>query len=142
MDELLQGLPARALLAVEEVAAHCRVNQSSVYRWIEERKLHAIKIGGTLRIPRMALQEALSPRAKPVRAHYKYTDEDLLRVLKELARQLGRVPGWRDLGRAKAGPSAWCYFHRWGSWCRALAAAGLTPTRLTTSEARPLTGRP
>jgi len=41
---------------VSEISALFKVSKQAVYSWIAEGKLKAIKVGGTVRIPKSALE--------------------------------------------------------------------------------------
>ncbi len=56
---------------------------------------------------------------------YKYTDQELIKKLKETARKLGRTPKRREVRN----PGSWVYSKRFGSWNKALKTAGLTPLK-------------
>jgi excisionase family DNA binding protein len=45
------------LLTLEEVAKLFRVHRRTVYKWVRERKLRALHIGWTWRVPREAIDE-------------------------------------------------------------------------------------
>lgn len=47
-------------MTVKEVAVMCRVTTTSVYRWIEQGELRALRIGGVYRVPAAALRELLA----------------------------------------------------------------------------------
>lgn len=49
-------LPNKANLRPSEVARYFDVTRKTVYKWIREGKMEAIKIGGVLRIPREAVK--------------------------------------------------------------------------------------
>lgn len=51
----LCGLPDTPFLRVDEVAAYFRVSRSTVYGWIQAGQLPAVRIGGTVRLPRAAV---------------------------------------------------------------------------------------
>jgi hypothetical protein len=58
----------------------------------------------------------------------KYSDEYLIKHLKDLAKKLGRTPFGKDID--KAGKiKYWIYYKRYGSLLKAQKAAGLVPTR-------------
>lgn len=46
---------------VKEVAEHFRVSRQSVYDWINDGRLKAIKIGERIRIPQSSLDEFIRP---------------------------------------------------------------------------------
>ena len=51
-------LPKRELLRPDEVAAYFSVSVKTIYRWIEEGKLQAVKVAGRLtRIERAAISK-------------------------------------------------------------------------------------
>ncbi len=58
-----------------------------------------------------------------------YTNKFLLRVLRDLADELGRTPTYRELLNRRGLPSPSIYHKRFGSWNKALEAAGLEPKR-------------
>jgi excisionase family DNA binding protein len=45
-------LPAKALLRPDEVARFWSVSTKTIYRWIDMGILDAVKMGGTIRVPR------------------------------------------------------------------------------------------
>jgi len=51
---------------------------------------------------------------------YKYTDQELIKNLKDTARRLGRTPKRREIKN----PGSWVYIKRFGSWNKAFKAAG------------------
>ncbi len=59
VQEMIQGLPDRSFFWPVDVARVLGVSRSTVYRWIEEGKLIAIKIGGKYKVPRRSLIEFL-----------------------------------------------------------------------------------
>lgn len=58
-----------------------------------------------------------------------YSDEELLGALCEYVDEHGEVPRVADINDADGYPSQSPYFARWGSWARALEAAGLEPRK-------------
>lgn len=46
---------------VKEIAEHFQVSRQSVYDWINDGKLKAIRVGERIRIPRSALDEFIRP---------------------------------------------------------------------------------
>lgn len=54
-------------------------------------------------------------------ARYKYTKNDLINNLRQLKKKLGRTPVERDLTK----PSIYPYFKQFGTWNRAIKAAGM-----------------
>ncbi|RLF43066.1 MAG: hypothetical protein DRN18_01045 [Thermoplasmata archaeon] len=56
-----------------------------------------------------------------------YTDEHLLDILRKEAKKLGKAPSSIHFARSTVLPSPSCYIYRWGSWNKALKAAGLKP---------------
>jgi len=58
-----------------------------------------------------------------------YTDEQLLQALRDLAAKLGRTPTGREMQARRDLPSPRTCQIRFGSWNRALEAAGLEPKR-------------
>lgn len=55
----------------------------------------------------------------------RYTDQELLEILKELTGKLGHVPTARELEIRTDMPSSLTYSRRFGSWRKALEVAGL-----------------
>lgn len=49
------------LLTAKEVATRVNVNIATVYRWVEEGDLPAIKIGGTIRFNPKAIDQIINP---------------------------------------------------------------------------------
>lgn len=45
--------------SVKEISARYNVNSSTVYAWIRQGKLKAIKLGGVVRVPQSALDKFL-----------------------------------------------------------------------------------
>ncbi|MFQ6009652.1 MAG: homing endonuclease associated repeat-containing protein [Candidatus Aenigmatarchaeota archaeon] len=56
-----------------------------------------------------------------------YTDKELLSLLKNKAEELGRTPTVREVNTDKSMPGASTYSDRFGSWNKAVKAAGLEP---------------
>jgi excisionase family DNA binding protein len=50
-------LPTREWLRVDEVAEYWSVSVRTVYAWVKSGKLSAVRIGGSIRIPRAAALE-------------------------------------------------------------------------------------
>lgn len=46
---------------VEEIAKRLRVTRQAIYNWIDEGRLHAVKVGRALRIPESAVNAFLKP---------------------------------------------------------------------------------
>ncbi len=71
--------------------------------------------------------------------------EKLILYLKELGEELGRTPDERDLRECKEGPTHRVYVYHFGSWKRALVAAGFPATPIgwyghrDVRESRPVT---
>lgn len=63
------------------------------------------------------------------RGRRRYTDDDLLKLLKEAAERLGRAPKSSEAAGIKGLPSPLTYQKRFGSWKESLHKAGLTSTR-------------
>jgi hypothetical protein len=57
----------------------------------------------------------------------RYSDEQLLSILRTLAAALGRSPSVSDMHARRDLPAPRTYTYRFGSWNAALAAAGLEP---------------
>ena len=57
-----------------------------------------------------------------------YSKPELIALLRGLARKLGRAPTRKELTTSRAMPGLTTYLRRWGSWRRAVEAAGLTET--------------
>ena len=62
-------------------------------------------------------------------SRYPNTDDELLEMLKAKAEQLGRTPTARDIYDNDDMPYPATYHRRFGSWNKALKAAGLSPNR-------------
>lgn len=71
-----------------------------------------------------------------IRFIQKYTDEELLEILRAKAKELGRRPSRRDMIR----PDPTIYHERFGGWTKALHMAGLVvnePSALASGERAP-----
>jgi excisionase family DNA binding protein len=55
------GLMSEQYYTVKEVAEHFKVSRQSVYDWISEGRLRAVKVGNRTRIPESALDEFVRP---------------------------------------------------------------------------------
>ena len=53
-------LPDYDLLTAQEVADHCEVHVATVWRWVHEGKIRAIRAGGRMRIPRDEVEKMVS----------------------------------------------------------------------------------
>ncbi len=53
----MANLPEKEMLRVDEVATYFNVSRSTIYLWIDHGVLEAIKIQGTIRIPRQAVDD-------------------------------------------------------------------------------------
>jgi putative molybdopterin biosynthesis protein len=49
------------MYTVQEIAKHFRISRQSVYDWIKDGKLRAIRIGERVRVPESALREFVRP---------------------------------------------------------------------------------
>lgn len=58
-----------ALLTPEEVADYLRVNRFTIYRWVSEKKLPAIKVGNQLRFRRSLLERWLKQNSSTNSPH-------------------------------------------------------------------------
>jgi excisionase family DNA binding protein len=54
-------LPDKSLYRPDEVAEYYRVHKKTIWKWISEGKLVAIRINKTLRIPRESLKDLEKP---------------------------------------------------------------------------------
>jgi hypothetical protein len=70
---------------------------------------------------------ALAELGLEVRTSRRYESEELLEVVRELARKLGHTPSIADLQARKDLPSPYTIRDRFGRWSEALRQAGLTP---------------
>jgi excisionase family DNA binding protein len=50
-----------ALHKVKEVSAHFKVTNRSVYQWIRDGKLDAVRVSGRLRVPDEAVLKMMKP---------------------------------------------------------------------------------
>lgn len=55
------------------------------------------------------------------------SNDELIRLMQQLAAELGKTPGLKALRASPYAPSPMTYARRWGSLTAAQAAAGLTP---------------
>jgi excisionase family DNA binding protein len=51
------------LLKISEVAEHLRVSERTVYRWLRDRQLTAVRIGGVTRVRRQDLEAFIERHA-------------------------------------------------------------------------------
>jgi excisionase family DNA binding protein len=58
----MMTLPKKDLLRPAEVAAYFSLSTKTIYGWIDQGKLEAVKIGGTIRITREAVEGLLTPK--------------------------------------------------------------------------------
>lgn len=61
----------------------------------------------------------------------KYTDEELITLIRKLAREIGQIPTIRSINSADGYPKATVFTKRFGSWNNALLKAGLEPRHST-----------
>jgi len=61
------------LLTAEEVAAYLRVSRATVWRWCQEKRLPAFKIGREWRIHQGALDRLIRERTGPCEAERRQT---------------------------------------------------------------------
>lgn len=57
--ELSDGLPRKALLRPDEVAAFLSVSERTIYRWHQQRLIEGIRVKKSLRIPRESIVKLL-----------------------------------------------------------------------------------
>lgn len=57
----MSELPNKALLRPDEVAVYFSVKIRTIYGWINDGKIEAVKVGGTIRITRQAVLDAQQP---------------------------------------------------------------------------------
>jgi len=57
----LENLPERPYYKPQQIAVFYNVHVRTVYGWISEGKLEAVKVGGSMRIPRQAVKEFARP---------------------------------------------------------------------------------
>jgi excisionase family DNA binding protein len=58
-NEKIIGEPAKGLLTRTGIAALCNVSPRTIDRWVDERRIPAIKIGRTIRFRWPAVETAL-----------------------------------------------------------------------------------
>jgi hypothetical protein len=58
-----------------------------------------------------------------------YSEEQLITHIKDLGKELDRVPSMKDMRSANNRPTVATYQYRFGSWNMALTKAGLTPRK-------------
>lgn len=63
-----------------------------------------------------------------------YTDKELIRLLRQKAKKLGRTPTYTEMEKDKKIPSVSCYRHHFGSWIKAIKTSGLTLPPVKTSR--------
>jgi hypothetical protein len=66
---------------------------------------------------------------EPKVGNTRYERDELLAVLRDLDRELGHAPSQAELRKREGLPHPSTYKYRFGSWNKALEAAGLTPRR-------------
>jgi excisionase family DNA binding protein len=60
----LRALPKKDLLRPDEVAAYFSISRRTIYAWIDQGKLQAFKVGGSLRIAAEAVEKLLVSKAE------------------------------------------------------------------------------
>lgn len=58
-------------------------------------------------------------------AHYEYTKENMIKVLQDVARELGKPPSREYMDALPGVPNGKTYYNRFGSYKNALREAGL-----------------
>ncbi|GEM_PF-4338098 len=89
LQDILNSIPNRQLLRVEEVADLLVVTKMTIYRWYDEDKLKGIKINGVLRIYRQSVVETIQ-NGNGKKADHE-TVEEVERKLKESSVKSRRV---------------------------------------------------
>ncbi len=82
----------------------------------------------------------LTEKGWPVLEPWMRSDDSraiLIHRLKALAAKLGRTPTSEDMNAASGMASGGTYKNRFGSWSKAVVAAGINPTRVLTNKTRP-----
>ena len=77
-------------------------------------------------------QAVLAAGLEPI--EWRYSDDELVSALKQLAGELGRTPLSTELTSRKDMPDRHVYLTRFGSWEAALELAGLSPGKVTYSR--------
>ncbi len=72
---------------------------------------------------------ALKKASLEICGNRKWTEGELLDLLKKLSVKLKRLPVKRDLEKDKSLPNIWTYKNRFGSWEQSLEKAGLHKTK-------------
>jgi excisionase family DNA binding protein len=60
----LRALPKKDLLRPDEVAAYFSLSVRTVYAWIDQGKLEAFRVGGSLRIAAEAVEKLLALKSE------------------------------------------------------------------------------
>ena len=55
MQEIIDSIPNRQLLRIDEVASFFQITKTTVYNWYEDDKIKGTKINGILRIYRQSI---------------------------------------------------------------------------------------
>lgn len=57
----MENLPERPYYKPQQIAVYFNVHVRTVYGWISEGKIEAVKVGGSMRIPRQAVKAFARP---------------------------------------------------------------------------------
>jgi len=57
----MKELQEKPFYRPDQIAKYFNVNRSTVYGWIAEGKLNAVRLGGTIRVSRQAIKEFQRP---------------------------------------------------------------------------------
>ena len=60
LKDVIDSIPNRQLLRIDEIADFFQITKMTVYNWYETDKLKGVKINGTLRIYRQSVVDAIS----------------------------------------------------------------------------------
>ena len=89
LQDVINSIPNRQLLRVEEVADFLVINRATIYRWYEEDKLQGAKLNGVLRIYRQSLV-ALIQNGNGKKAGHE-TIEEVEKKIKEAPAKTRRI---------------------------------------------------
>lgn len=122
----------RKIITNEELITCLKLLSSKSKRTPSQKDMNKEKglPGSTTYIRRFgSWTNALKKASLEICGNRKWTDGELLDLLKKLSIELKRLPVRRDLEEDKSLPNIWTYKNRFGSWEQSLEKAGLHKTK-------------